>query len=71
MNYKPGDTVMGPFYSDTGDDQARGVGVIVARGRELWTQVPLDYVCVRVLAGDRASGGYRPESLRRANFKAS
>jgi hypothetical protein len=55
----PGTLVLGPFYSD--DHQ--GVGVIVARGRELWTQVGEGYVPVRVIAGDRVPGGYRPESL--------
>lgn len=58
----PGTIVAGPFYDD--DDRARGAGVIVARGRELWTRVPDDYVPVRVIVGNRCNGGYRPASLR-------
>ena len=56
----PGTLVSGPFYSDG----KRGAGRVVARGRELWTRVGIDYVPVKVLVGDRASGGYRPQDLR-------
>lgn len=58
---KPGTVVAGAFWSD--DDRPRGIGVVVARSRALWTQVPPQYVAVRVLHGDRISGGYRIENL--------
>lgn len=54
-----GTLVLGPFYSDG----HQGAGVVVARGRELWTQVGAGYVPVRVIAGNRVSGGYSPDSL--------
>jgi hypothetical protein len=56
-----GCVVAGAFWSHSPD--ARGVGIVVKRGRELWTQVPDDYVPVRVVVGDRARGGYRPADL--------
>lgn len=57
----PGVLVLGPFYSDG----RNGVGVIVKPGRPLWTRVGHGYVPVKILNGDRASGGYRPEGLVR------
>lgn len=58
---EPGTVVAGPFY---GYGQHDGVGVIVARSRELWTQVGEGYVPVRVIVGDRCNGGYKPANLR-------
>lgn len=60
--FEPGTIVAGPFFDD--DDRARGIGVIVKPGRELWTRVPDDYVPVRIIVGNRCRGGYRPENLR-------
>jgi hypothetical protein len=57
----PGTIVAGPFWS--GDPTCKGVGVVVKRGRQLWTQVSEGYVPVEVIVGDRASGGYRPKTL--------
>lgn len=56
---EPGTVVLGPFYSDGRE----GVGVVVKRGRELWTRVPDEYVPVRPVKGDRVRCGYRPVSL--------
>jgi hypothetical protein len=56
---EPGAVVTGPFFSD----ESLGVGVVVKRGRPIWTRVGEGYVPVRVLKGDRASGGYNPEHL--------
>lgn len=55
----PGTVVSGPFFSD----RSLGVGIIVRRSRDLWTQAPEGYVAVRVVLGDRCSGGYQPEGL--------
>jgi hypothetical protein len=63
---KPGALVLGSFYSDGRE----GVGIIVARGRELWTRVDEGYVPVRVIAGDRVAGGYRPENLTATIYQA-
>jgi hypothetical protein len=56
---EPGTVVTGPFFSDG----STGVGIVRSRGRALWTRVADSYVAVEVIAGDRISGGYRPESL--------
>lgn len=68
MIFEPGETVFGPFWSD--DDRPRGIGIVVASGREVWTRVPEGYVAVRVIVGDRVNGGYKPESLRPSPSKA-
>lgn len=56
---KPGSYVTGRFYSDG----RYGVGIVVERGRPLWTRVGEGYVPVRVIKGDRIDGGYNPDDL--------
>lgn len=57
---QPGAIVWGRFYSDG----RYGVGRVVApSGREIWTRVGEGYTPVRVIKGDRASGGYRTDEL--------
>lgn len=63
---QPGAIVLGPFYSDG----RPGVGIIRPVGRELWTRVGNGYVPVEIIAGDRARGGYRPETLTETVYKA-
>lgn len=56
---EPGTVVVGPFWSDG----RQGVGVVVPRGRMLWTRTTAPYVPVRILNGDRIPGGYDPADL--------
>lgn len=58
-NLQPGTVVTGPFYAD----ESLGVGVIAKCGRSLWTQVGEGYVPVRIIQGNRASGGYKADGL--------
>lgn len=66
-NFQPGDTVFGPFWSDS-PRNPRGLGIVTEPGRALWTRVPDGYLAIRVIVGDRASGGYAPDTLRPAPF---
>lgn len=62
-----GTLVTGPFFSSG----AQGTGVIVKRGREIWTRVGEGYVPVKVISGDRCSGGYRRSSLTDTGYKVT
>ena len=61
--FKPGTLVLGPFYTTDTDEYRQGCGVVVKRTRELWTQTERPYIPVKIIAGDRCHGGYRPENL--------
>lgn len=55
-----GTRVIGPFVLEPDGYHSPGVGVVDPRVMDGWSTV---YVPVRVLDGDRASGGYRPAEL--------
>lgn len=62
---KPGTVVRGPFTIINAYDReyAQGVGIVQKRGKRYPYNVGPDHVPVRIVVGDRVSGGYRPESL--------
>ena len=65
---EPGMIVLGPFWSD---GEHLGVGIVVKRGRSLWTRVGEGYVPVKVINGDCVPGGYRPEGLIATGYRAT